>query len=283
MDWTKKDFLGTMKEFVFQGGKIALNLMDRKTVSFKKDNSVITDADKSISKLAHRKLKKYLESSEHILIDEEDPCRRKYLNQKFLEKKKYIWAMDPVDGTRLYANQMPLFGISIGLIKDLKPWLGVVYFPSLKELFYCNGIESYFVANAFSRNAQEIKIKKQQEKITSKSLFLLSDLFFNSFSWKQRDCRLLITACAVVDICWPAIGRGVGCFDQSHLWDFTGAWPVARSAGLDFRHWQTAEILDKVDEKFFKKGNKAWQLHDYYLLSTKKNFFELQKRISKKG
>ena len=68
-----------------------------------------------------------------------------------------IWAVDPIDGTRLYANRMPLFGISIGLIKDLKPWLGAVYFPMLKELFYCDGTEAYFVQDAFG--AQELKTR----------------------------------------------------------------------------------------------------------------------------
>ena len=279
----QKEFLKTMKEFVFEGGKIALEFMDKKTASLKMDNSVITEADKRISRLAHQKLKKYLQTPQHILIDEEDPHRAQYLNQEFLEKTKYIWAMDPIDGTRLYANQMPLFGVSIGLMKDLKPWLGVVYFPALKELFYCDGKNAYWEKNAFSKSAQKLKIKPRGERITSKSLFLLSDLFFNSFSWKQQDCRLLITACAVVDVCWPSIGRGVGCFDQSYLWDFAGSWPIARCAGLDFRHWKTAEVLDKVHEKFFKKGKAPWQLQDYYLLSTKKNFIELKKRISKKG
>ena len=66
--------------------------------------------------------------------------------------------MDPIDGTRLYANRMPTFGISLGLLKDLKPWLGVVYFPVLKELFYCDGKEAYFVQNAFSPNQRRIKI-----------------------------------------------------------------------------------------------------------------------------
>ncbi|MBF0522528.1 MAG: hypothetical protein HQL24_05660 [Candidatus Omnitrophica bacterium] len=275
----KDDFLKTMREFVLEGGQIALAFMDKRTDSLKSDQSVITEADKRISALAHAKLAPYLKQPGHVLLDEEDPKKANYLNQEFLEKTPYLWAMDPVDGTRLYANQMPLFGVSLGLLKDLKPWLGMVYFPALKELFYCDGEGSYFVQNAFLPDEKKVKIKPQDIEVTSKSLFLLSDLFFDDFSWDHESCRILITACAVTDVCWPAIGRGVGCFDQSHLWDFAGSWPIAQSAGLEFRNWKTGKVLDKVSEDSFKKVNGLWQLKDYHLLSTEKNFPVLKSKI----
>src|ERR1700690_2803518 len=124
-------YLERMLSFVREAGGIALDLIENSDPGLKKDHSIITLADRAISKLARDKLSDFLQNPQHILIDEEDPKAIEYMDQKRLDETPFIWALDPIDGTRLYANRIPLFGISLGLIKDLKPWLGVVYFPMI--------------------------------------------------------------------------------------------------------------------------------------------------------
>jgi fructose-1,6-bisphosphatase/inositol monophosphatase family enzyme len=202
-------YLKRMLSFVHEAGGIALDLIGHSDPGLKKDHSIITLADKAISKLARSKLNDFLQSPEHILIDEEDPAIVQYTDQKSLDKVPFIWALDPIDGTRLYANRMPLFGISIGLIKDLKPWLGAVYFPMLKELFYCDGHEAYYVKDAFGPNETKIRIVPIDEDLSARSLFFCNDTFFDKFYWNDKDFHIMINACAVVNLCWPAIGRGL--------------------------------------------------------------------------
>jgi myo-inositol-1(or 4)-monophosphatase len=52
-----------------------------------------------------------------------------------LEGKEYIWIIDPIDGTANYVRDLGSSGISVGLYRDLKPWIGVVYNPYRNELF----------------------------------------------------------------------------------------------------------------------------------------------------
>ena len=260
-------------------GEVAVKYLDKSSPSLKKDSSIITLADKKISKLCRESLKEILKNPAHLLIVEEDPRIGEYLDQKRLEKTSFLWAIDPIDGTRLYANRMPMFGISIGLLKDLKPWLGVVYFPVLKELFYCDGKNAYYVQNAFSSKEKKVKIKPLQEKLSPKSLFFCNDTFFNRFAWKDKDFHILINACAVVNLCWPAIGRGVGCFMRSHLWDFAGSWPIMRKAGLDFRSVKTGKVLERVHVDFFNRSPKPWEMKEYYLASSRNNYFQIKSRI----
>ena len=47
----------------------------------------------------------------------------------------YQWAIDPLDGTTNYAHQYPFFAVSIGLLVNGKPTLGVIYDPSHNDLF----------------------------------------------------------------------------------------------------------------------------------------------------
>lgn len=274
-----KEYLDTMLSFAAKAGKIALKHLNTNSASLKKDASVITRADKEISVLCRKSLKKYLKQPTHLLIDEEDPNIAQYLDQKRLDNIKFLWAVDPIDGTRLYANRMPLFGVSLGLLKDLKPWLGVVYFPVLKELFYCDGQNAYFVQNAFTSKEKTIKIKPVNEKLSPKSLFFCNDTFFDKFAWGDKNFHIMIHACAVVNLCWPAIGRGVGCFLRCNLWDFAGSWPIIQKAGMDFRSVRTGKVLKSIHTDDLNGSPKPWELKDYHMISSAGNFSRIKSRI----
>ncbi len=275
-------YLQRMFTFAKEAGAIALDLINSSEPGLKKDQSIITKADRAISQLARESLADFLKDPAHILIDEEDPQILQYLDQERLNKTPFIWALDPIDGTRLYANRMPLFGVSLGLIKDLKPWLGVVYFPMLNELFYCDGIEAYFVRNAFMPNEHKTVIKPNMEELSPRSLFFCNDTFFDKFYWEDKDFHIMIHACAVVNLCWPTIGRGVGCFLRCHLWDFAGCWPIIKKAGFDLRRASDGKILDRVDTALFTREPRSWQMKEYYLISTQHNYPVIISKIGKR-
>lgn len=59
--------------------------------------------------------------------------------------KSRIWIIDPLDGTRDFINQNPEFAVSIALIEDGQPKVGVVLNPVTKELFFaCKGMGSFY-------------------------------------------------------------------------------------------------------------------------------------------
>jgi myo-inositol-1(or 4)-monophosphatase len=47
-----------------------------------------------------------------------------------------VWIVDPIDGTRSFIAKRPEFAISIGLVHDGTPIVGVVYNPARDELFH---------------------------------------------------------------------------------------------------------------------------------------------------
>jgi myo-inositol-1(or 4)-monophosphatase len=51
------------------------------------------------------------------------------------QASRYQWAIDPLDGTTNYAHQYPVFAVSIALLIDGVPAVGVVYNPIRQELF----------------------------------------------------------------------------------------------------------------------------------------------------
>ncbi len=272
-------YLEKMFTFIRGAGAVALKYMSESGPALKSDQSVITEADRAISRLCRQSLGEFLKDPAHVLIDEEDPRIGEYLDEKFLSQKKFIWALDPIDGTRLYAKGMPLFGISLGLMKDRQPWLGVVYFPVLNELFFCDGTKSWYVQNAFSADEKRTLIVPVDEQISAKSLFFCNDTFFDKYRWNDKDFHIMIAACAVINLCWSALGRGCGCFLRCHIWDFAGSWPIIRSAGYDLRTVEGGKVLDKVDTAFFTKIPKPWQMKEFYLISSQRNYGVIRSKM----
>lgn len=48
------------------------------------------------------------------------------------------WILDPIDGTRNYLVGIPLFCVSIGILKDDHPGIGAIYDPIHDELFFAH-------------------------------------------------------------------------------------------------------------------------------------------------
>jgi len=49
--------------------------------------------------------------------------------------KKRVWVVDPLDGTRDFIAGRPEFVVSIALVEDAEPVIGVIYNPVTEELF----------------------------------------------------------------------------------------------------------------------------------------------------
>lgn len=262
-----------MFDIARQGGALALKMRDEIQPSLKPDGSVVTDADTAVAAIVHEALKDLLQTKEHILIEEEDRDNIASFNQQALEAASYVWTVDPIDGTRPYANGTPNFAVSIGVLKDLKPWLGVVYFPALRELFFADGQGAYFVREAFTAAETKQMIKPAAGEPPRWSVFLGTEKLLKRYRWDHDKGPILIFGCAASDLCWPAIGRGHGCYFDSYLWDFAGPWPIARAAGLDLRAVEGGEILERIRTDVFEgKGSRTWRLKGPYILSTAREF-----------
>jgi fructose-1,6-bisphosphatase/inositol monophosphatase family enzyme len=104
-------------------------------------------------------------------------------------------------------------------------------------------------------------------------MFLAHDGFFKHTDWNYSFCRVLMACCAVVDLCWPAIGRVCGSIFKAHIWDFAGSWPIFKKAGLDLRSVETGAVADRLHEDLFKQAPPSpWQLKKAHILSSERNF-----------
>jgi len=96
-----------MLAIVRRGGGIAMEMIQDSSPSLKSDDSVLTKADTAVSRLVKGSLNDLLQSDQHILLDEEDNAGQAYFDEEKISSTPFIWSVDPIDGTRCYANCMP--------------------------------------------------------------------------------------------------------------------------------------------------------------------------------
>ena len=111
---------------VIEAGNAILEIYGEKyETSIKKDNSPITEADLKSNEI----IKKILSRTPHHILSEEDKDDQNRLSQEI------IWIVDPLDGTSDFIDKTGEFTVMIALIKDKKPILGVIGWPTEKTIF----------------------------------------------------------------------------------------------------------------------------------------------------
>ncbi|MFW9903178.1 MAG: inositol monophosphatase family protein [Candidatus Thorarchaeota archaeon] len=124
-------FLSVAVAAAKSGGDILLDMYGKVEITYKLDQTPVTQADLQSDKIIRKILTE--EFPKHSILSEESG---KSSGSKEDLSSEYLWTIDPLDGTTNYTTQNPFFGVSIGLLVDQQPFLGVVYFPIQGELFY---------------------------------------------------------------------------------------------------------------------------------------------------
>ena len=113
-------------EAAIKAGNIILEIYDTEyEKSTKSDDSPITEADLKSNEI----IKKILSKTSHVILSEEDKDDHNRLSEET------IWIVDPLDGTSDFIDKTGEFTVMIALIKNKKPILGVIGWPTEKTVF----------------------------------------------------------------------------------------------------------------------------------------------------
>ncbi len=113
-------------EAALEAGKVLRKFFETEILrEEKEDTSIVTEADRESEEV----IKKILSSSfpDHSIFGEEGGKTG---------DSEYVWHVDPVDGTRNFANGIPIFCVSIAMAFKNDLIVGVVYNPATNSLFY---------------------------------------------------------------------------------------------------------------------------------------------------
>ena len=221
-----------------EAGKIQMKYFGNISSVEKKSTNIdlLTEADKK---------------SETYIVDK---IKNKYPNHCILSEElgnidnnsDYLWVIDPLDGTTNFTHNLPIFSVSIGLVKKNKEAIcGVVYNPAADKCFYAEKTKGSYL------NDKLIKVTScntlSESLIVTGFPYLHDNKYnksfdiFKDFHDKTRGLRRL--GAASLDLCFVAMGRFDGYYEYSlKPWDICAGSLIAHEAGARVTNWDDSEL-----------------------------------------
>ena len=195
------------------------SLLERK---FKDDKTIVTQADEEIEKRIIEIIKK--DYPDHAFLAEE--------SGKEDTGSHYAWIIDPIDGTRNFANGIPIFAIVIALVKDDEPLVSVTYNPITNDLFCAEkGKGAFWNGSRIAVSSQQADkamitlgpSQKPEDKALMHRYFSHAKQYVNSFRYLGS---------AALELCYLARGgtEGFVCIGLSK-WDYAAGALLVLEAG----------------------------------------------------
>ncbi|AEV25955.1 MULTISPECIES: inositol monophosphatase family protein [Azospira] len=141
-----------------------------------------------------------------------------------------VWCIDPIDGTTNFVNGLPVFAVSIALLRERKPRLGITYNPITNELFYAwEGGGAYVngkrlplrrVAGSLDQAVANVDLKRLPRELAVR--IATAPPFFS-----QRNF-----GSSALEWCQVAAGRiDVAVHGGQMLWDYAAGCLILKEAG----------------------------------------------------
>lgn len=252
-------------EIIKEAGKILKEgYFSEKDINFKAKKDLVTKYDVAVENFLKEKFSKEFPSF-NLIAEESD-------NSNIVFNDSII--IDPIDGTTNFVNQVPHTAISVGVYKDKKPYIGVVYNPILGELY-----EAQIGYGAFL-NGKKIEVSKEnnfQKALLSTGFPYtsasseedLNDVIskMKNILPKCQDIRRL--GSAALDLCYVAKGTFDGYYEMNlKPWDVSAGIIILSEAGGKFSNTNGEEYL-MFEDKYMVATNSL--IHEKLLkkLSTK--------------
>lgn len=203
------------------------SILEKKNVS-----DLVTDVDVLSETLLRERIG--VDYPGHWILSEEDNGSRNSYQSLACNGPGYGWILDPIDGTTNFIHGIPHFAVSIGVVLNYEPVIGVVYNPLTGEMFHAQRGHGSFCNGVPIQTGKEQKLEEallatgfQAEQWARKSqLVSQMDLLAGA-------CRnLRINGAASLDLCWIAMGRLTGFWHKGlHPWDTSAGGLILREAG----------------------------------------------------
>lgn len=212
----------------------------------KKDLTPVTIADREAEKAMRALIKKTF--PDHGILGEE------FKNEN--NRAKYVWTLDPIDGTKSFINGMPLFGTLVSLLKDGSPIIGIIDMPALNERWVgCEGQPTLF-------NGKSVQVRScvniDEAWLYSTSPHMFSENDFQAFEKvrKKTFCTLYGIDCYAYGLlangnCDLVIEANMG------VYDFCALAPIVIGAGGYISDWQGKPLGIQSDGRVIAANDQA--------------------------
>lgn len=198
----------------------------------KNASDLVTEVDRMSESLLRYKIRQ--DYPGHWIISEEDTGTGNPYEAFRRQSSGYGWIIDPIDGTTNFIHRIPHFSVSIGIVKDGEPVIGVVYNPMTDELYTARrSFGAYLNGQPLAAGTESVLI----EAVVATG-FQANDWKPGSRAARQidrlagRSRSVRILGAASLDLCWVAAGRIAGFWHEGLCpWDTAAGMLILTEAG----------------------------------------------------
>ena len=219
------DLLTVAKKAVLEAGQIILKALDKpRNPDFKGRADLVTDTDRQCEEIIISYINRAF--PDHSILAEE--------SGSFNTNSEYQWVIDPLDGTTNFVHGYPAFSVSIGVLIQGIPTIGIVAeMPNIKLYTAIKGQGAFM-------EGKPISVSRTKRLIDSLLVtgfgyehgesWHRNMALFKSFTDKTQGVRRL--GAASVDICHLASGKVDGYWEYDlSPWDSAAGIVIAEEAG----------------------------------------------------
>ena len=212
------------KKAIFEAGNL---LLKKKEILSEVISSTNKDIKLKADILAEKAIKAIIENeSDYPILGEESGLSSKTTPNIF-------WVVDPLDGTANYARNIPICCVSIALVSDLKPILGVIY-DFINNDLYEGSIHTKALLN--SKEISVSKVNNSSEGILITGLPNNTDYSDNALLKMIKDFQnwrkvRMIGSAAMASV-YVASGKAdLYTEKKTYLWDIAAGAAIVNAAG----------------------------------------------------
>ncbi len=239
-------------------GRIHLDHFRKKVSPREKSSSydLVTAADIEAEKRAVSIIREYYPA--HNFLCEEEKYKK--------TGSEYTWVIDPLDGTNNFAHGLPVFCVSLALLKKREVIAGVIYDPTRYEVFVAEKGRGAFMNGVRIRVSGSASLKRSilvtgfyydRGEDMIGNLEWIKEFFFKGVTGIRRF------GAAALDLAYVASGRVAGFWEYNlSPWDFAAGKLLVEEAGGRFTDKRGGRV-DPFRNSFIVASN--GKIHDEML------------------
>ncbi len=258
---TSKIDIDYLIEITKTAGKIALDNRGNIVINKKLDGSPVSNADIEISNFLHKSL---IEKYPDIKI----LCEENILSFENRKDEKYLWIIDPIDGTKDYIKGLSEWTINIALVENDEVIVGVVSAPFYDSIYYALKDEGAFLI--------QDGVKKQifcNKKSTKKTILISNfhnDLEVATFTKNLRKKYEVkeVAMSSSLKMCKIADGSADIHikFNSIQQWDISACHIILTESG--------GKLVSLKTQKSISYNNEALKIDPFIAISDDFNWLE---------
>lgn len=231
-------------------------------VEDKSDESPVTAADRKAEQVLRAALTQA--TPDFGIIGEEFPAHNK--------NAKYVWVIDPIDGTRAFITGRPSFATLLGLLEDGQPVLGFIDQPILCERWLGGrGVRASFQSRYGGEPGTRAEVKLAEAELSCTSPEMIESAgaeVVRRFNRLKQVVKRIYWGGDAYAFGLLALGQiDVVAERELKPWDWAALAPVVEAAGGVITDWAGEKLKLGCDGSVLASANPA--LHEAALAALR--------------